>query len=522
MGVMFGAELCKRIKESVSPTKDIRIWFLMEMFCLAVVLLLALALRLQSIDSESAWCDEVVSLEHLDASGPLAFVQQERADDPPMVPLYFLLQYGWTRVFGTELVTVRGLSVLLGLASLVLTYLLGRFLFGAFAGLTAAALMALSGTHIYYSQEVRPYALVLVLTTLSAHSLVRALAGGRKGWWCVNVAANICLMWTHLFAVLFLAAEGLCLCAVLWRRRDTWTLMLWLAAHAPSSIAWGLWFQSIDYAALDRASPTKRFIAHSFSMLVNSFMRLCGDRPFGFDPRYIIPGVSFGMAMALTMGFLSAWAVLRLALSASPRRGERRAHLLFLVVWMVLPAVILYSYSLLLYPSFFFRYIYFSSVPIFLLAGAALSMMRNRPMRAAVLAGLIALYGTALSQYPHPWRMQWNTAAGEIRKYGGPNDRIAVYGESSRAPLAYACGLGQERVELIPNKRGLVSRCAELAAAGHTVWMVVLQNAPGKAGWLPNGQTLDESGLKYARRSFTVNRSTLRLFRVFPARQEAE
>jgi len=51
---------------------------------------------------------------------------------------------------------LRSLSLLAGLISIYLLYLLGRALLGAGVGLISAALLALSPFALYYSQEARP------------------------------------------------------------------------------------------------------------------------------------------------------------------------------------------------------------------------------------------------------------------------------------------------------------------------------------------------------------------------------
>jgi hypothetical protein len=139
-----------------------------EWFGLEAVLLVALALRPQGIQTESAYWDEVASRRYLDAPGVVEFVRQVRADDPPMVPFYFAAEYAWAKACGTGLVTVRMLSVLLGLVSLVLVYLLGRRIFGRVAGLIA-------GNWLGHCCEVRGFGIhgfpTMALTMFSKMSL---------------------------------------------------------------------------------------------------------------------------------------------------------------------------------------------------------------------------------------------------------------------------------------------------------------------------------------------------------------
>ena len=481
---------------------------------LGIILLAALALRLEGIQTESAWWDEVVSLQHLDAPGVVAFVQQVRVNDPPMVPLYFVLQYTWAQMFGAGLVTIRMLSVLLGLASLVLVHLLGRRMFGRVAGLVAAALMAFSLPHIYYSQEVRPYALVLALVALSAYALLEALATRRAVWWCINIVANICLMWTHLFAVLYLAAAGIFLGVALWRGDRIRWCMFWVAAHAPSVIILALWFRSMDFVALDEASYLKRFMVLSPKLAAMQFIHLCGDNASGLKPRLPVPWLSVGVLMGSVIGVLVVGAVCRVLLRSPLERQTSREDIFFLLAWMLIPALLLYAYSAAWYPSFNVRYAFYSSIPIFVLVGAAISMVRNRRLQAIVAALLLALYAINLSQYPHPWRMDWKSVAWELQQNADPKDPILVYWKSHRAPLLYASGFQSDRIGIVKDQRGLVAKSAELAAQGKTVWVVVRTDAADTVGWPPYEDLFNKYGLDYAKKCFGNVRPVLQLFRV--------
>jgi uncharacterized membrane protein len=115
----------------------------------------------------------------------------------------------WTALVGTGEEAVRALPLLLGLATVVLTFLLARRLGGSLAAFLAALALAVNPIHIAYSQEARHYAL-LVLLTVAAHLLLlrclRTGAGRDRAWYFL-----VCLtaLFTHYFAVPVLAAHGI-------------------------------------------------------------------------------------------------------------------------------------------------------------------------------------------------------------------------------------------------------------------------------------------------------------------------
>ncbi|MBM3790570.1 MAG: phospholipid carrier-dependent glycosyltransferase, partial [Acidobacteria bacterium] len=137
--------------------------------CLGLLLLCALALRLPRL-GESLWSDEVVYTS--------AFLQSESLskilfrDVHP--PLYPLILRAVIDVFGDGEVAVRLPSLLFGIGSLALLFVLVDEWFDRRSAWTAAALMAISPVHIWYSQENKTNMLLLLLTLWTFYQLPRA------------------------------------------------------------------------------------------------------------------------------------------------------------------------------------------------------------------------------------------------------------------------------------------------------------------------------------------------------------
>jgi MFS family permease len=74
-------------------------------------------------------------------------------------------------------------------------------------GLLAAALMALSPFAIFYSDEARAYATMMLLVTISTLALLRALDGPRRAWWAVFAVSSCAALWSHYTAVFAIAAQ---------------------------------------------------------------------------------------------------------------------------------------------------------------------------------------------------------------------------------------------------------------------------------------------------------------------------
>lgn len=74
-------------------------------------------------------------------------------------PGYYLAMFPWTRIAGTSLQAIRLPSALLGIACIPLLYAVGALIGRPGAGAAAAAMLALSGYHVFWSQVARMFAL---------------------------------------------------------------------------------------------------------------------------------------------------------------------------------------------------------------------------------------------------------------------------------------------------------------------------------------------------------------------------
>jgi 4-amino-4-deoxy-L-arabinose transferase-like glycosyltransferase len=125
---------------------------------LGSVLLVALALRTIGLVKHELWFDEAYA--GLVAAEPSRAILADIARDSSP-PLYYLLLHAWTQFLGLGPAALRSFSVVCGLAAVYLTFRLGRAWWDMETGVRGAALLAVSPLHIYYSQDVRPYALLM-------------------------------------------------------------------------------------------------------------------------------------------------------------------------------------------------------------------------------------------------------------------------------------------------------------------------------------------------------------------------
>ena len=118
---------------------------------------LALSARLHGITEPVIWYDEGYSL-LLSQRSPALIWTTTAGDVHP--PLYYVILHYWMQLFGSSVLSVRGLSALADVGTLLLCIKLMSLLVSRRAALIAGVLFALLPIAVRYSQEVRMYTLL--------------------------------------------------------------------------------------------------------------------------------------------------------------------------------------------------------------------------------------------------------------------------------------------------------------------------------------------------------------------------
>lgn len=130
-----------------------------------------------------------------------------------MPPLYFLLLRVWIKLVGESDQTLRLLSLIIGLATVMAMFFLGRAVFDEKMGLAAAALLSILPLHIQYSQEVRPYPLAVLFAVLASWAYWNAYRTTSQPdeWkhWSLYTGLTVASLYTHYFTAWIFVAHGL-------------------------------------------------------------------------------------------------------------------------------------------------------------------------------------------------------------------------------------------------------------------------------------------------------------------------
>lgn len=195
--------------------------------------LLAAILRFATLGVQAYHHDEIVTASRV-LRGSFWHAMDAVGFSESAPPLYYALAWVWTQATGTGEYGLRSISALAGVATVPVVYLIGLELRGRRAGLTAAALAAVNPMLLWYSQEARGYALLVLLCSLSLLYCVRAMRHGRRRDFTAWGIFSALALGTHYFALFAVAAE----IVLLLRRRGRESLHgLWIVALAGALLA---------------------------------------------------------------------------------------------------------------------------------------------------------------------------------------------------------------------------------------------------------------------------------------------
>jgi hypothetical protein len=423
---------------------------------LAAITLAGLVLRIAWAGQQSLWSDEALTL--VIAKWPVHDLLVRPVDPTP--GLYYLL-HKWLIPDGASITAIRGISIVAGTLSIPAMYAIGRLAIDRFAGLFAAALLALSPPLVDYSQEARVYALEILLVLVSAAGLLawtRRLgsAGGGLGLGTFGVSTVLAFS-AHLASIFWvIPAMPLALWATL--RRGTPSQKKWffvcaglMAIGAADEAQRLLWRASLGggFVWLKQASPIDALATWGRVLL-----------PLGrFDSRMVSVGVLLAAAA------LIAW---RLVVHRDQWRAWCAEHEVGarVIATMAVAPIGVWLIGFVLVPIFMPRTILLG-IPGFILLLALVVHFERKPWLAPALVLLFTC--SLILTRPVRQKEDWNAVASILKGDVRSGDVIIACPDWKYPALrhAMAAPLAAPVVTLLGDRMVLMDR-----SAGHgDAWM---------------------------------------------------
>jgi mannosyltransferase len=386
----------------------------------------AAALRFGTLDVQSVWLDESATLVLVRRgfSGMLSHLAQSESSPP----LYYVLVWAWTKVFGTSVLGFRSFSALVGTITVPVMYGAGSQI-SKRIGLWAAALAVVNPAMYYYSQEARAYGLLILFCAVALIFWQAALRDESRRSIYLWALASILALVTHYFAAFMFAPEAILLARRLGIRR----------VRVPIGLVVLTGIALLPLAASEHTAGKADWIEHT------SLISRLAEAP----KQYLV-GLSgpISIVTALIAGLLALGALALLLWRARPSERASAIDLVWVGAGaLALPILLSATHAIDVFDG---RNVIatWSVYALLVAAGAGIAgASRIGPALGAALCALSLAVVVAVNLIPGYQRDDWRGAAGALADTRGS---VVVTPAEGLLPLSiYAPDLRKERSALV-------------------------------------------------------------------------
>ncbi|MGD8859021.1 MAG: glycosyltransferase family 39 protein [Myxococcales bacterium] len=390
----------------------------------AVVVLVALLLRLHRLTHEDFWLDEAITF------------ARARMDWEPMVadtirrkhiPTYFAVMHQ-LMALGDDERAMRMPSVIWGAMTCGVVYAIGARVASRTVGLFAGLFLATSVYQLRHAQEARMYTLYSLAAACALYGLCWLATAGevrgagvrglsRRAWlaWGAVGLGTLLVLYTHNAGALFVGSLNVAALWVTWDARGHrlgW-VRNWVVCQALALLAWAPWIPNVlrQSDAVAENWPGRRVTGEEVTELVRdlyldadgstAMALLCGAGcVLAVRALWRRQGLLWGLASMLVVGPLAAYLV----------SEHMRIFSLRILIWAAIPAYVLVAAG-------------WAAVP--------------RRLGLLPLLALLVLHGqNAADYYERPPRPAWQALVRELVEQTDEHSRI-LGGEAHRWTTYY-------------------------------------------------------------------------------------
>lgn len=308
-------------------------------------------------------------------------------------PLYYLLLFTWTRIFGHSEIAIRSLSILLYLGTVLFVYLIGKKIWDKKTGFLAALLTLASAFLFPFAFEGRMYAILVFFVTLSFYFFI---ANNTLGY----VLAATAAIYSQHYAALVLIFQ------FLWRLFTTPDLKKnWLKVLKPYffiTLLYLPWLYPL-YKQLTMVGGGFWLNKPKFKDIINLYLNyLRGHEIFKWQ-KY--------------------WPILAGLILIFKKWSDKFKENLILLGWVTFPVALAFVLSLGKASIFYDRYLIFIIPGLMLLLAGGL----RKISWALILIFSIPLLWVNYHYFIHPTKRPFRELAQYIKNEAAPEDYLINY-----------------------------------------------------------------------------------------------
>ncbi|MDA3866017.1 MAG: glycosyltransferase family 39 protein [Salinivirgaceae bacterium] len=383
---------------------------MLPIFITGIILLANLAFKLFIIHGKSLYGDEPFTL-YFSQQPFLNIIDRLVNDSNPF--LHPFLLHTWIKIFGVTAFSGKLLSAILSSLTAALLFKLFYKRFGLLMPLIASVLFTLSEINLFYAQEIRAFALVGVLTTVSIYLFFEIIYSPKKKHIILLGVVNLSLVMSHYAAFLLPVVESI-------------GILFFIRSHK-KSVLYFIYSQSI---ALLLFAP----------WFIYSVMNNIPQAGKSWIPVPKLINLKYLILKLTTSRLLITYIVLLIASSSvlfikrTTETSFRKTYLLFILFFWV-PILLNYAISQSA-PIMLSRYLLFTTIPFYLSIGYFISQIakiQHIRLTISIIVILIASYKIKLPKTPDNWIGKLD----RIKKERSDNSIVFINAWWQYRPFAY-------------------------------------------------------------------------------------
>lgn len=362
---------------------------------LPLIIILGLVLRIISLN-QSLWFDEAINVLATQNFSFLGMITEyAKADFHP--PGYFIIVWIWAKLFGIDPSIIRIPSVLMGVLTIYVVYLIANKLHSKTLGLLSAFLLAINPLHIFYSQEARMYPLSTLAVSVNIFLLVKLIKGEKLNIFFLILSNFLVLVSDYVAYFIFPAQLFFILMT---KKREI--IKKWFAAIFSAVLLFSPWLpiflSQLNMGAItSERLPTWKFVVGGFDVkaIPLTFVKFIIGR-ISYPDKLIYAG------MLLPVSILFSFLVLKgVGFITSYKRN-------ILIAWLIIPIILASLISVLIPIYSYFRLLFVLPVFVMLISVGILSIKSKLQYFFLSLVILIEIFSAGVYLFnPNYQREDW-------------------------------------------------------------------------------------------------------------------
>jgi hypothetical protein len=385
------------------------------------ILLLAFVMRAVEMHKYDYWLDEAITVFH----GSRSLYYNLTSGFDVQTFLYNILICIWIKIFGNGEIATRSMSLLFGMLSVILIFQVAEKMFNnKNISFMAMLLLAVHPMSIHYSAEARSYSLLYFATLLSVYCMLNYVHKPGRGNALAYYFSSIILLYNHTFGWFVLFIGLIYMYISIKRQQNKKHLNNWL---------------KLVFTIFVSAIPIFLMMYHNFKTVAHGVNWI--ERPnVHILLNTIFKLVGSDILTILLLVYLVVyilWRFLRKAI----RENFSKMNIVLVVLWIIIPLVKVYFFSLFFTSIFVDRYFIICMPAIILLISFIINdWLKNTLLiysAICIVAFLLLFRINSDKLLGLPYYEPWKKIAADIIKEKGNDDIIILRPTIYKIPFFY-------------------------------------------------------------------------------------